>query len=80
MFEINLLNSYPNLNRDTAARAKSKTQKQIDTALKFGWEYFDKKGICYNGYFYDGRWISVVKKFIQHYNIKKNNKTTNFKR
>ena len=72
MFEINLLNSCPNLNRDTAARAKSKTQKQIDTALKFGWEYFDKKGICYDGYSYDGRWVPVAKKFIDYYNLNEN--------
>ncbi len=68
--EIDLLKLYPKIKRDTEARAKTKTEKQKSIALKFGWEYFDKKGICYNGYFYDGRWIPIVQRFIDYFNIK----------
>lgn len=69
MSEINLLDTYPNLNRDVDARARTKTKEQVDAAKKFGWEFFDKKGICYGGYSYDGRWLSIAKKFIDHYDL-----------
>ncbi len=72
--EIDLLNSIKKIKRDTKLRAKTKTNEQKEKALKFGWEYFDKKGICYNGYTYDGRWKQVVKKFIDFYKLKKNDK------
>jgi SAM-dependent methyltransferase len=70
MKEIDLLKQYPQIERDTEARARTKTEEQKSIALKFGWEYFDKKGICYNGYFYDGRWIPIVQRFIEYFDIK----------
>lgn len=72
--EIDLLKNYPKRQRDTKARAEVKTQEIIDTNLKFGWEYFDKKGYCFNGYSYDGRWIPVVKDFIDYYGLKEGDK------
>lgn len=72
MAEINLLSKYPKRNRDLSDRMKEKSPETIRIAKKFGWEYFDKKGICYGGYTYDGRWIPVVKDFINHYNLKEN--------
>ena len=72
MPEINLLNEYPERKRDTGERAEFKTDEQIQIAKKFGWEYFDKKGVCYDGYVYDGRWMPVAKKFIDYYNLNGN--------
>jgi len=72
--EINLLQRYPKRIRDTDSRAKNKTQEIIDTNLKFDWEYFDKKGYCYNGYSYDGRWIPIVYDIINFYGLKKGDK------
>ena len=74
MAELNLLDLYPQVDRDTEERARTKTEAQKNIALQFGWEYFDKKGICYNGYFYDDRWVPIVKRFIEHYNIEDNDK------
>jgi len=74
MVEINLLDMYPNRNRDTKARLKEKTPEMKAAAEKYGWEYFDKKGICYNGYNYDGRWIPIAKKFIEYYKLKPGSK------
>ena len=69
MAELNLLDLYPQVDRDTEERARTKTEAQKNIALQFGWEYFDKKGICYNGYFYDGRWVPIANRFIDHYNL-----------
>ena len=74
MKEINLLDLYPKRKRDTKERAKNKTKEQKECALKFGWEYFDKKGICYDGYIYDGRWTPVVKRVIDYYGLKPGDK------
>ena len=73
--EIDLFKGvYPETKRDTKKVGQVKTDKQINLAKQYGWEYFDKKGICYNGYSYDGRWIPVAKKFIKHYKLKPNSK------
>lgn len=72
--EINLLDFYPTRIRNTKERAKIKTKKQIKIAKKFGWEYFDKKDICYGGYSYDGRWIPIAKRLINYYKLKKGDK------
>ena len=69
--EVNLLDMYPKRDRDTKARLKEKTLKLKAIADKYGWEYFDKKGICYNGYNYDGRWIPIAKHIIKYYGLSK---------
>lgn len=74
MVEINLLDMYPQISRDTKIRKLQMTDKQRQTAKKFGWEYFDMKGICYSGYTYDGRWVPIAKRFIDYYNLKKGDK------
>ena len=74
MVEINLLDMYPQIKRDTKSRKLEMTPNRIRTAKKFGWEFFDKKGVCYNGYTYDGRWIPIVKRLIEHYNLKQGDK------
>ena len=70
MTEINLMDTYPKVNRDVKKRLAEKTPAMIDVCKQFGWEFFDKKGYCYNGYFYDGRWIPIAKRFIEYYNLK----------
>ena len=68
--EINLMDMYPKVNRDTKKRLKEKTPEMIAACKKIDWEYFDRKGYCYNGYVYDGRWIPIAKRFIEYYNLK----------
>jgi len=63
------MKSYPKPKRDINKRAQKKTREQIILASKWGWEAFDKKGICYNGYSYDGRWIPVAKDMIKYYHL-----------
>ena len=53
--EIDLFKGvYPETKRDTKKVGQTKTKEQIKLAKEYNWEYFDKKGICYNGYNYDG--------------------------
>ena len=69
--EINLLNVYPKTKRDYDKRAAEKTADDVRIAKQFGQEFFDgdrKRG--YGGYKYDGRWVEVVKRFIEHYQLK----------
>ena len=67
--EINLMDTkeYTQVKRDIAKRLAEKTPEMIDICKKFDWEYFDRKGYCYNGYIYDGRWVPIAKRFINHY-------------
>jgi len=74
MVEINLLDMYPQIKRNTKARKLEMTEGRKRIAKKFDWEYFDKKGICYCGYIYDGRWIPVAKRFIEYYNLNEKSK------
>ena len=72
--EINLMDTaeYTQIERDVAKRLdeKKKHPEMITTSKKFDWEYFDKKGYCYNGYIYDGRWIPIAKRLVDHYKLK----------
>jgi len=70
MSKLNLMERYPKLNRDISKRKEEKTTERIALASKWGWEAFDVKGVCYNGYVYDGRWIPVAKDMIKHYKLK----------
>lgn len=68
--EINLLDEYPQLNRDVDARAKEVTGEDKRIARQFGREFFDGPRIQgYGGYRYDGRWVKIVKKFIETYHL-----------
>jgi len=73
--EIDLLVDYPKVKRDVFAR-RQENKELIEAAKSFGWEYFDRKvpKVCYGGYIYDGRWIPVVKRFIEHFKIEDNEK------
>lgn len=72
MGEINLLDRYPTANRNIAARADwlARSPENRLIAKKFGQEYFDgTRDQGYGGYRYDGRWIPVVQRFIEHYQL-----------
>lgn len=44
-------------------------------AKKWDYDYWDgSRKICYGGYYYDGRWVSVAKKIIKHYKLTNNSK------
>jgi SAM-dependent methyltransferase len=71
MAEIDLFKPvYPERKRDWKAVARNKTEQQVEIARKYGWEYFDMKGICYGSYSYDGRWVAVARRFIEHYGLR----------
>ena len=70
MAEINLLNAYPNINRDVEERFKLITDEHHKIARQFGKEFFDgDRLVGYGGYKYDGRWISIVEKFRDYYGL-----------
>lgn len=70
MGEVNLLGSQPKIVRDVNARTQTK-QANRELALKFGREYFDgAREQGYGGYRYDGRWIPVAKRIVQHFGLK----------
>jgi ubiquinone/menaquinone biosynthesis C-methylase UbiE len=71
---FNLLSEYPKAKRNINNRLINKeANKKI--ALKFGKEYFDgKRSQGYGGYSYDGRWVTIARKIIEHYNIKEGQK------
>lgn len=70
MPEINLLDLYPNLNRDVEWRFRNLTSEQRKMARQFGREFFDGDRLWgYGGYVYDGRWIKIVKRFRDYYGL-----------
>jgi len=72
MAEINLLEEYPRLDRDVESRFRQTTDEDRRIARQFGWEFFDGPRLRgYGGYVYDGRWVKIVKKFIEHYGLTK---------
>ena len=71
LIEINLLQSLPKSNRNILARAKARNMEVIQTAKRFGIEYFDgHRKFGYGGYVYDGRWLPVAEQIISHYKLK----------
>jgi len=70
MAEFNLLDSIPKIVRDVAARRINKEFNRR-LALRFGREYFDgPREQGYGGYRYDGRWIPVARRIIDHWKLK----------
>ncbi len=70
MAEINLLNTYLNINRDVEGRFKQITEEHHKIARQFGKEFFDGDRLAgYGGYIYDGRWKSVVERFRDYYDL-----------
>ena len=70
MPEVNLLDLYPNPKRDVEWRFRNLTAEQREIARQFGREFFDGDRLWgYGGYFYDGRWLKIVKRFRDYYNL-----------
>lgn len=70
MQEFNLLASVPKVVRDVRARTINKEENRRLANL-FGFEYFDgTREQGYGGYTYDGRWIDISRRAIEHFNLK----------
>ena len=70
MNEINLLDRYPKTKRAVAKRLPNKEFNR-EIAGRFGREYFDgHRTEGYGGYQYDGRWVPVAQRFIEHWKLK----------
>jgi SAM-dependent methyltransferase len=68
--EVDLLDRYPRVRRDIAAREAARPA-QREIARKFGREYFDgDRGQGYGGYRYDGRWVAIAERMRDFYGIK----------
>jgi SAM-dependent methyltransferase len=67
--EVNLLETLPRIVRDVKARTVNKAANRA-IALQFGREYFDgPREQGYGGYVYDGRWIPVARRIIDHFGL-----------
>lgn len=71
MREVHLLKSLPCVKRDVQKRTEGKDTEVIHISKQYGEMYFDgPRKYGYGGYKYDGRWISVAKDMIQHFDLK----------
>lgn len=73
MAEINLLDRLPQVKRDPKARAAAKTAEDRAIAKRFDRDFFDgERRHGYGGYRYDGRWLPVALRFVEHYRLPPN--------
>jgi len=71
MAEINLLDRLPQVKRDPKARAALKSAADRAIAKRFDKDFFDgERRHGYGGYRYDGRWLPVARRFVEHYGLK----------
>jgi len=71
MPEINILESYPQPIEPRFVAKNLRTISHRITAAKRDKEFFDgDRNFGYGGYKYDGRWLPIAKKIIQHYELK----------
>lgn len=70
MAEINLLDRLPATKRDLKSRAALKTPEDKAIARQFGRDFFDgERRHGYGGYRYDGRWLPVARRLVEHYQL-----------
>jgi ubiquinone/menaquinone biosynthesis C-methylase UbiE len=70
MAEINLLDRLPQTKRNVAQRGNEKTPEDKAIARRFDRDFFDgERRHGYGGYRYDGRWLPVARRFVEHYNL-----------
>ena len=68
--EINLLDRLPQTKRDPKARAAAKTAADRALAKQFSRDFFDgDRRHGYGGYLYDGRWLPVAQRLVEHYQL-----------
>ena len=68
-----LMRNYPKTKRNIEDRLSNITEADREKARKFDKDFFDgDRRYGYGGYKYDGRWIPVVKDFIDYFNLNKN--------
>lgn len=68
--EINLLDRLPPVKRDLARRAAEKTPEDRAIAKRFDQDFFDgERRHGYGGYRYDGRWLPVARRIVEHYQL-----------
>lgn len=68
--EIDLLDRLPQTKRDPKARAAAKTAEDRALAKQFGRDFFDgERRHGYGGYRYDGRWLPVARRIVEHYQL-----------
>ena len=71
MANVNLLGSRPKVTRNIEKRAGGKDANVVAIAKEFGEMYWDgPREYGYGGYRYDGRWRSVARDMIAHFNLK----------
>lgn len=68
-----LMKSYPRIKRNLKERESSIDDKVRNIARQFGKDFFDgERKFGYGGYKYDGRWVPVVRDFIEFYKLNNN--------
>jgi len=56
---------------DIKNRFKDKDPRIVEESKKYGFSYFDgDRKYGYGGYYYDGRWVSIAKAMVEHYDLK----------
>ena len=69
--EVDLLRSLPKVRRNIQQRAAQKDPEVVARAKEFGFEYWDgERKYGYGGYRYDGRWRSVARDIIAHFELR----------
>ena len=74
--EINLLKNYPKVKRNLDKRLSEKKTEVIQTARKFGEDFFDgDRKYGYGGFSYNPKyWTEVVKDFVSYYKLEPGSK------
>lgn len=73
MAEINLLDRLPVVKRNVAQRGSEKTAEDREIAKRFDKDFFDgERRHGYGGYRYDGRWLPVAQRIVEHYSLPEN--------
>ncbi len=71
MQQVHLLRSLPKAKRNIEKRAQEKSNDVISISKSYGEMYFDgPREYGYGGYRYDGRWVSVAKDIVEHFQLK----------
>ena len=70
MARVDLLRSLPKGRRNVSERAEAKTAEHIRISREYGEMYFDgPREFGYGGYKYDGRWRSVARDIVEHFQL-----------